>query len=371
MDSKFRSLKTVDDLTILNGLAFEEYLRQLFTDLGYQVEKTSGSGDYGADIILEDDGKKIAVQAKQYASNVGFDAVKEVFFAKDFYKADEAWVICTGKFTQQARKAAKEVNVKLVGDDLLNQYMSECRQGVMIAGPAVRESKPADAPKRKQTKYQATIQKINKMRAAESGRIAGMKRREKAKALGPETLSLWNTVEEMSLSIASMEEKSESYSKDASIDPGPLYEECESCRRRIAKLEEQIEESAATQTRLQSEKGLFRRLQAKGAIKENDENLERLQIELRKTRFSLRKSEGRLNRVTDARRHIENLESLKVEYKAKRQELNAALKTGKVHNVYDDVLAAFKASYKEDREKALEAYSTATKIKQIAAGFRL
>lgn len=52
MEDMFKVLKSSNDLSILNGLAFEEYLRQLFADLGYVAEKTQSSGDFGADLIL-------------------------------------------------------------------------------------------------------------------------------------------------------------------------------------------------------------------------------------------------------------------------------------------------------------------------------
>lgn len=58
MDQRFENLRTKEDVSILNGLAFEEFLTQLFTNLGYIVEKTPASGDYGVDIILARDDKK-------------------------------------------------------------------------------------------------------------------------------------------------------------------------------------------------------------------------------------------------------------------------------------------------------------------------
>ena len=88
MEAKFKALEKTEDLSILNGLAFEEYLRQLFTDLGYSAEKTPASGDFGADLILSTKDKKIVVQAKRYSNEIGFDAVKEIHFARTFYNAN-------------------------------------------------------------------------------------------------------------------------------------------------------------------------------------------------------------------------------------------------------------------------------------------
>lgn len=125
MDEKFKSLNTADDLGILNGHAFENYLEQLFEELGYSVRKTPGSGDFGADLLLAKAGTTAAVQAKQYSSEVGFDAVKEVHFARTYYNVDEAWVICTKGFTRQAREAARKAEVKLIGRDELELLMNK------------------------------------------------------------------------------------------------------------------------------------------------------------------------------------------------------------------------------------------------------
>lgn len=70
MEPKFANLRTVEDISILKGTAFEEYLGSIFGDLGYAVDLTPASGDFGADLILSKDGNRIAVQAKQYAKPV-------------------------------------------------------------------------------------------------------------------------------------------------------------------------------------------------------------------------------------------------------------------------------------------------------------
>lgn len=132
MDEKFAVLKNSKDVSELNGHAFEEYLRQLFRDLGYKTVKTAGSGDFGADIILEKSNTRIAVQAKQYSSPVGFEAIKEVFFAKTYYHADEAWVVTTSTFTPNAVAAAKSTGVKLIPgaglDGLIDERKRQLRQ---------------------------------------------------------------------------------------------------------------------------------------------------------------------------------------------------------------------------------------------------
>src|SRR6266567_1122212 len=48
----------------MNGEAFEERLKILFENLGFNVTRTGGrpGGDYGVDLIVEKDGTKTAIQ---------------------------------------------------------------------------------------------------------------------------------------------------------------------------------------------------------------------------------------------------------------------------------------------------------------------
>lgn len=121
MDAKYATLRTIEDISILKGTAFEDFLEAVFGELGYSVDLTPSSGDYGADLILKQGDRKIVIQAKQYARPVGFNAVKEIHFARTYYSATDAWVIATHGFTQQAIDAADASDVKLIdGTELLS-----------------------------------------------------------------------------------------------------------------------------------------------------------------------------------------------------------------------------------------------------------
>jgi hypothetical protein len=67
---------------LLRGTPFEEFLAEVFQELGYHVRPKGGPGDQGVDIILSLNGERIAVQAKgrDPDNHVGTDAVQEVFF---------------------------------------------------------------------------------------------------------------------------------------------------------------------------------------------------------------------------------------------------------------------------------------------------
>jgi HJR/Mrr/RecB family endonuclease len=99
----------------LSGLEFEEFLAGLFRAQGYTAELTPTSGDYGADLILTKDGRRIAVQAKRYIGSVGVQAVQEALSGQAYYQCHTAWVVSTGTFTANAKVLAEKSSVKLMG----------------------------------------------------------------------------------------------------------------------------------------------------------------------------------------------------------------------------------------------------------------
>ncbi|ANU21421.1 hypothetical protein BBI15_15155 [Planococcus plakortidis] len=115
----------VDEMT---GREFEEYLRVLFRERGYQVQLTPATGDYGADLILSAKGQKVVVQAKRYKKNVGLKAVQEISTAKNHFNADECWVVTNSHYTEPARKLAASNRVRLVDRELLMKWMLEMKK---------------------------------------------------------------------------------------------------------------------------------------------------------------------------------------------------------------------------------------------------
>ncbi|XMA24691.1 restriction endonuclease [Bacillus bombysepticus] len=109
----------INQIDQMNGRRFEEYLSSLYQSLGYQTEVTKGSGDFGADLVLKNNGTKIVVQAKRYKNKVGIQSVQEVVGAKRYYDAAHAWVVTNNYFTEPARKLAHANDVLLIDRDLL------------------------------------------------------------------------------------------------------------------------------------------------------------------------------------------------------------------------------------------------------------
>lgn len=122
---------SITDIDLMEGYMFEDYLKLLFFYLGYKVEQTQKSRDYGADLILVNpqNKKRIIVQAKRYGKAVGCKAVQEILTAKLHYKANDAWVVSNQTFTYQAEVLARENNVRLIDrQELIELYTKVCRE---------------------------------------------------------------------------------------------------------------------------------------------------------------------------------------------------------------------------------------------------
>ncbi len=113
------------DLDQLSGLEFEQFLAGLFRAQGYAAELTPTSGDYGADIILSKDGRRIAVQAKRHVGRVGVQAVQEALSGQAYYQCHTAWVISTGAFTTNALELAEKSGVKMIGRGEIGNLMAQ------------------------------------------------------------------------------------------------------------------------------------------------------------------------------------------------------------------------------------------------------
>ena len=115
----------MEEIDKMDGKTFEEFLGTVFKNLGYKVEVTRYSGDYGADLIVQKHGKRIAVQAKRYSSNLGVDAIKEVYAAQKYYRCKAAMVVTNSDYREQAKKLARATNVVLWNGEKLNQVLTE------------------------------------------------------------------------------------------------------------------------------------------------------------------------------------------------------------------------------------------------------
>ncbi|MDD3013651.1 MAG: restriction endonuclease [Candidatus Gastranaerophilales bacterium] len=115
---------TIEDIDQLEGLEFEQILGKLFAKLGYKIEVTKGSGDQGADLIIEKIGKRTVIQAKCYSNVVGNKAIQEAVAAKAHYNCTAAIVVTNNYFTKSAMELAGSNNVELWDREVLEERLN-------------------------------------------------------------------------------------------------------------------------------------------------------------------------------------------------------------------------------------------------------
>jgi HJR/Mrr/RecB family endonuclease len=98
----------------MSGEEFEMFLEQLFKRKGYKVERVGHVSDYGADLIIDKDGTKTAVQAKCWKNPVSVKAIQEINTSMAHYSATKAMVVTNSRFTSNAVTLAKENDVELI-----------------------------------------------------------------------------------------------------------------------------------------------------------------------------------------------------------------------------------------------------------------
>lgn len=110
----------------MTGLEYEYYLaNRINTETDWTAEVTKGSGDQGADLLINDgEGINCIVQAKYYAKNVGNKAVQEAFSARQYYNANFGFVVTNSFFTPSAIELAESLDILLFQDDEFIKFLN-------------------------------------------------------------------------------------------------------------------------------------------------------------------------------------------------------------------------------------------------------
>lgn len=114
------------DLDQMEGHDFEYFCAGLLEKRGYKdVEVTSGSRDYGVDILAQKEGISFAIQCKCYSAPVGVKAVQEAYAGRDYYDCMVGVVLTNQYFTAPAVEAAKKLKILLWDRTYLESMMEE------------------------------------------------------------------------------------------------------------------------------------------------------------------------------------------------------------------------------------------------------
>ena len=115
----------MSQLDSLSGIDFENFLKDMFEKLGYNVQVTKASHDYGADLLVSKNGTLAIVQAKCYSKTVGIKAIQEVVSAKCHYGATDAFVATNNFFSKDAEILALENGVKLIDRTVIEKMIAK------------------------------------------------------------------------------------------------------------------------------------------------------------------------------------------------------------------------------------------------------
>ena len=116
---------TINDIDLMNGLEFEQFLSVLFSNMGFETEITKGSGDQGIDLIISRKGTRIGVQAKCYSGSVGNSAIQEAAAGKNYYHLEKAIVVTNSNFTVSALELADRNGIVLWDRNMLKEKIEE------------------------------------------------------------------------------------------------------------------------------------------------------------------------------------------------------------------------------------------------------
>ena len=108
----------------MDGHSFERFCAELLKNNGFdKVEVTSGSGDYGVDILAEKDAITYAIQCKRSATPIGNKAIQEIYSGRTFYKRHVGVVITNNYFTSAAIETADKTGIILWDRDKIEGMM--------------------------------------------------------------------------------------------------------------------------------------------------------------------------------------------------------------------------------------------------------
>lgn len=129
-----------------DGSEFELYIARLLVELGYRgVYKTQGSRDFGADVVfIDSNDNQTVIQAKRYAieNKVGLEAVQEVFTSKRYYKARNAIVITSSRYTEPCETLAGVNHVLLIDRNQLIDLIDHFKSGDHHKAKQILEAEP-------------------------------------------------------------------------------------------------------------------------------------------------------------------------------------------------------------------------------------
>lgn len=118
-------LETIkEDIEKIEPIAFEHFIGDLFSALGYKTKVIGSDKDFGGDVIAKKGKDTTIIQVKHRNSSdwsVSNDAVQQAVAAMSVYKANQSMVVTNGEFTDHAYQQAQYCHTIMIdGKQLYN-----------------------------------------------------------------------------------------------------------------------------------------------------------------------------------------------------------------------------------------------------------
>lgn len=110
----------------MSGQQFEIFIARIFWALGYRVERIGAAGDQGVDLlVVTDEGRRIAIQCKNYKRAVGNSPVQEIYAGAAYHGAGEGWVVAPKGYTKGATELAGRLGINLFDERGIRAWISQ------------------------------------------------------------------------------------------------------------------------------------------------------------------------------------------------------------------------------------------------------
>lgn len=115
----------LQSLDSLSGQEFEALIIRKFREMGFDAQPTPSTGDFGADILVENkEQTRFVIQCKRFKAKVNLKAVQEVVAALAHFNGDIGIVITNNTFLNSAVKLAESNDIELWDSMKLMRFLA-------------------------------------------------------------------------------------------------------------------------------------------------------------------------------------------------------------------------------------------------------
>jgi hypothetical protein len=111
----------------LNPAEFTSFMAHVFRTDGYEVDEILKNRDLNPNLIAKKEGISLVIRALRYTPDqlIKVSEIQQAAASRDFYETDQAWIVTTSSFTDDAKKEADRLDVELWDWEAFYQALSQ------------------------------------------------------------------------------------------------------------------------------------------------------------------------------------------------------------------------------------------------------